>query len=113
MMRFFRSTFLLCLVVCLLIGFLFLWNATYNCNPCGKDWYNLTARPSIAYPFREKYDGSYSITIDRDGKVLLTIDGDEVKGRQKARSAPQFPRRNSGSRAPPAPSSRTGVDGRF
>ena len=81
MIRFFKSILSICLVICLIIGFLFLWFATYNCNPCGKDWYNNTARPSIAYPFREKYDGSYSITIDRDGNVLLTIDGEEIKGK--------------------------------
>lgn len=81
MMRFFRSILSICLVICLIIGFLFLWFATYNCNPCGKEWYNNTARPSIAYPFREQYDGSYSITIDRDGNVLVIIDGDEIKGK--------------------------------
>lgn len=81
MMRFFRSILSICLVICLIIGFLFLWFATYNYNPCGKEWYNNTARPSIAYPFREQYDGSYSITIDRDGNVLVIIDGEEIKGK--------------------------------
>ena len=81
MIRFFKSILSICLVICLIIGFLFLWFRSYYCNPSGKDWYNYTAFPDINSPYNEIYDGSYSIKIEGDNVIFKPSNGEEVKGK--------------------------------
>ena len=70
------------LLIFLTLTFLILFNRNYYCDPCGKDWYNHTLLPNIDRPYKELYDGSYSIKIDRDGNVLFKpLNGDEIKGK--------------------------------
>ena len=45
-------------------------------------WYNHTSLPGISRPYREIYDGSFTINIDREGNVLFKpLDGEEIKGK--------------------------------
>ena len=73
--------FAVILVIFLLLAFLILWNRDYYCNPCNKEWHNRALIPSVSFPFREIYDGSYTIKIDRKGNVVFKpLDGEEIKG---------------------------------
>lgn len=82
MKRFLLVIFTLALLIFIVFAFLVLWNRNYYCDPRGKTWYNRTSLPSISRPYKELYDGSYTINIDREGNVLFKpLEGDEIKGK--------------------------------
>lgn len=79
-MKKFLST-LLAVFLTLCLALSFAGCTSFYCNPKGKAWYNWIAFPSIANPYNEIYDGSYSIEIDKKGNVVFkTLDGEELKG---------------------------------
>lgn len=46
-----------------------------------QNWYNCVSLPNMEDPFIELYDGSYSVSIDRDNNVILnTINQKKLKG---------------------------------
>lgn len=74
--RLFSIGFALLFIFCMSVSFM--GCTSYYCDPKGKEWYNVPSLPNIDQPYNAVYDGSYSIKIDKNGRVVFKTLGGEV-----------------------------------